>query len=224
MTLSTRISQSLSRSEALRLRGAAVFAFCDGKLLNRFVSIHLDQIGSPSAQRTLVSFLKRAGDCLRKRSGLTPAYVWVLENPLGGGLHAHVLIHVPAHLRRDFDRLMGGWLVGKGNDVPAGAIHARAVRHSASGAPAELYLRHGLLATLRYMLKGIAADEADAFGVVPEAQGVAKGKRSGYSEALGVQHRWSRIPVGRLAWVGGPDVKMKRWVRHHCPELLGLAD
>jgi hypothetical protein len=226
MTLSNRVSACLSYSEALRLREAALFAHCDGKPLNVFISIHLDQLGVTDAQALLGTFLKRAGDWLRKRMGLPPAYIWVLENPLLGGLHAHILIHVPSPLRRDFDCLMRGWLVGKGNPAPSRAVHRRTVRYSGLNAPVELYLRRGLLGALRYMLKGIAVDAAGGFGVDPKAQGVALGKRSGYAEALGAQHRWKRLPVAGQpkAWVGGPSCKMRRSALHLVPELFGLAD
>jgi hypothetical protein len=226
MVKSNWSSICISHSQARAVREAAVFAFCIQQPLNRFITIHLGQHGSDDPQATIGVFLKRACDWIRKRSGLAPIYVWVLENPVGGGLNAHILLRLPPMLAKDFNRLKAGWLSGPGNTASNGVFHSKAVHHSGPSASTEVYLHHGLLGVLRYMLKGIEPSAGPAFGITPVLQGRTLGKRSGHSEALGAQHRWKRIPYAEKPGisVGAPSVVMRRVVLHACPELLGQAE
>jgi hypothetical protein len=74
-------------------------------------------------------------------------------------------------------------------------------------------------------LKGLKPSGA-AYGIHFKPQGVILGKRSGYSEALGEQHRWKiiRDPSWRGAWLADGPCRVRRWLGYACPELLGKAD
>ena len=195
------------------------------------LTIHFGPLHIYRPHARLGLFLKRAGDWLRKRNGNPPAYVWVLENPHARNSAGAASTPTSSHscspiapCRRTLTDVSRAWLVGPGNAAPQGAIKIKPVYYSGlADSPAD-YLEHGLLGSLRYFLKGLEEEHAGLLGSEAKPQGETLGKRCGYSEALGRQHRWKRIPVGGRAWVGGPDVKMKHWVRHHFPELLGLAD
>jgi hypothetical protein len=83
-------------------------------------TIHLDinfNVGDlfdadTNASASLRAFLKLARQWIERRGERT-AYIYVLENRYCGigqsGVHAHVLIHVPCHLREDFHRLKRSW-------------------------------------------------------------------------------------------------------------------
>lgn len=65
-----------------------------------------------NASVSLRAFLKLARQWIERRGGQT-AYIYVLENRYSGvgetGVHAHVLIHVPDALRKDFHRQKRIW-------------------------------------------------------------------------------------------------------------------
>jgi hypothetical protein len=87
------------------------------------------------------------------------------------------------------------------------------------------YLEHGLLGISRYLLKGVEPGGLDrSLNLKP--QGTIMGKRSGYSEALGQQHRWKiiRNPAWRGAWVADGPCRVRHWLGYVRPELVGDAN
>jgi len=133
---------------------------------------------------------------------------------------------VPSKLTREFDRRVDRWLVGPGEVAPKDAVQSDPIWYSVPPIRWDAYLNDGIWGILRYLLKGLDHDSAGSFEVKPKPEGTILGKRSGYSESLGVQHRWQRLRFERdpRVWVGGPSVKMRRLVEHLCPELIGLVD
>jgi hypothetical protein len=226
MTLSSRSSLHLGIHEGERIRQAILFAYCRGWAFNRHVTVHFNKAHIQRPHAALVGFLKRAGDWVRKRSGMPPAYVWVLENPPAdfgrGSLHAHILIHVPPALADAFDRLAPRWLLGPGRQPPEGAVRSDPLFYSHLGPTHPQYLEHGLLGVSRYLLKGLEPGGLPG-GISLVPQGTIMGKRSGYSEALGEQHRWQiiRAPAWRGAWVADGPSRLRRWVGYVRPELAG---
>jgi hypothetical protein len=84
-----------------------------------------------------------------------------------GGIHTHVLLHVPAPLTQDgtFKRALERSLEPEG-----GPVHDKAIMILAAYNP---------LGKLRYNLKGIDPKHANDFGIQPEYQGALSGKRAG---------------------------------------------
>ena len=105
-----------------------------------------------------------------------------------------------------------------------GALKRKAVRHSGPEADPEMYLKHGIWGLVRYLLKGMSDEIAAMPEITRENQGVVIGKRIGYSEALGEQHRWHPVAVSSRPglFIAGQDSRRRHWVRLVCPELLGL--
>lgn len=180
------------------------FARCQGWRLNRSISIAFKANLCPS--RTVVAlgrFLKLAGDWLRTK-GVTPAYVWVIENPPDADEHAHIVIHLPAELRADFARLQRGWLVKTGTYFGAGVIKSENLQCFPDEPIKEL-------GPLRYLLKGCGQQTRAFFGIDHRgSQGVVEGKRCGVAQSIGCQARKRHSGVlGALERPsgGGQDLK-----------------
>lgn len=87
------------------LVNAAFWSFCIGKLLNRLITIHFDKADlRPHHKRFVTQYMKGTGDWLRCRTDSKLCYVYVFENPPGGGLHVHIFMHVPLEHWDDFVR------------------------------------------------------------------------------------------------------------------------
>jgi len=125
-----------------------------------------------------------------------------MENPPGGGLNIHELIHVPESDQQKFSKLYISWLRRAGLQNIKGAKKLQSI----SGADAESYAtrspRDGrryidnLNVLLRYVLKGSTDQARKALKIGYEEkknQGRIEGKRSGVSEALGrtARHRFA---------------------------------
>ncbi len=176
-------------------------------------------------------FLKQLSDWLGRRCGFPAHFVWILENPPFDekglpGLHLHLICHVPISLRRQFRSRLKIWLVTSGGRKGAHALNRKAVRHSKPHSEQEDYITSGLWGLVRYLLKGIDPDVAPKFGVRPVNQGVISGKRLGYSEALGMQHRWhpQLLRGDRRLLLPGQDSRRRNWVKAVCPDFLGIQD
>ena len=153
-----------------------------GAPLNRHLTIAWDVAGVPGrgldAQREV---LQLASKWLRYQ-GVTPAYVWVVENSPVKHYHSHIMVHVPHGLVRRFRRMVNRWVKNVGGDPHTrGAIcmtkdkHARENYHAATR---DL---------LRYVLKGIDLQAGKLIGIEPnyEKAGNVTGKRCGASQNLG---------------------------------------
>jgi hypothetical protein len=231
MTRGDYTSSYLSAQEANRLFEAAVFAFCIGRPLTRFISIHLDAGGVIDRRRFISKFNKLAGDWLRNNLGSSISSIWVLEKPVGGehsysrGFNVHILVHVPYHLQEAFYRKERGWIKAAGAKWVRGVCKSKQLDGCGPDWPGGYYLREGLLGVMRYITKGIEPASAGLYGIKAQPQGVVAGKRSGYSEALGEKHRWKNQirRIGRLSiLMPCVDSRRRRFVALNCPELLGL--
>jgi hypothetical protein len=170
------LSSSLSAGQARNLLEAVLFASLIKLPLDWFVTIQWSKAapgGRP--QDRLLRFFERAYQWLFRRQ-VTLAYLYVHEIGALGGLHTHVMIHMPRSLRKECERMMPQWL-----DSPAceGFIKAKPVED-----------RDGLT---EYFLKGTEAEAAKTLGILRcTDEGKIQGKRCGTSENIGHKARAQR--------------------------------
>lgn len=182
-----RRSDVLSIGQCENVWAASHFAFAIGRPLNRYVTINWSTAGVPDPLRGTGLYLKRAGDWLRDR-GVPLLYVWTRESV--GGLHTHLLMHVPTEHRLAFSRANRRWLVLAGAASAQGVRRTRPVGRSYDSyrsAPAD-YLAN-LQTVVAYLLKGASEAAAVYAGRFHSDQGVVVGKRSGASIGLGAGAR-----------------------------------
>jgi hypothetical protein len=171
--------------------------------LNRHTTIHWPALGIPSRKaRAALAFLqKRMADFLNRR-GYKFAWVLTWENPIGKGLHTHMLWHLPAE--RDVLtaylqqwRRWRGEIAAKfrqsGEGDPSDSTRpakrmGRAIMTKRIGGSARAYLtnpalhRHALRRVLAYICKGAKQETLDAFGLdrAHEQSGEIIGRRASW--------------------------------------------
>jgi hypothetical protein len=219
----------LTPKQAAMLCDATYRAFCMNRPLNRDVTIHLETAGvKATAHQTLTAFLKHAGDWLRLRTGLSPAYIWVLENGFGDdgtsvGLHVHICMHVPDAHWPDFRKMTRRWLRLSGGILNKKVVEAQTLLSWEHG-DVDDFLKNGLIGWTEYLLKGLHPDDAASFGVAePEPQGEVRGKRCGRSESLDpTKFTWTTyvFPQWPGIWVTGPELRTLRFLRRVIPDAL----
>ena len=225
MVLKVTPSRHLTRAQVERIFGASAYAYCSRRPLNEMVTIHF-KLARVSQHRPFITrFLKHLNDWSRRNFVGSSCWVWVLENPsvqddCFGGLHVHILIHVPFRLLMDFRRSAKRWLVLAGGTMRKGALHFLPLNHVGPQDDQQGYLKSGLWGTLRYLCKGIDPASAQDFQIRPKDQGVVCGRRCGYSEALGEGRRWLPVDRPNSRYVTGLDSVRRRFAKAVCPELF----
>jgi len=239
MNYGNKISYHLTLNQAHAIIAAADHAFCIGRPLNQFVTIHFNKAGITATHAFVTAFFKLTGDWLRASTKEPPYYVWVLENEQNKGLHLHLLVHVPFGRKGQFKKLANRWLDRLGTNRQADALDIRPVRHSCRMQSAKSvstiwaylghwggwYQRDGLKGALGYMLKGLSAVNCVAIGIGHQPQGIVTGKRCGFSEALGptwrkrIEATW-RQPMPKHPGITllGSGLRWRRWLR-----IVGLC-
>lgn len=169
-----------------KLREAVQHAGRLGLPLNRHISLHLGCLGIDQidAVAAIGHFLKLAREWIRSRGGDTAA-VWVREDGIGKGNHAHILLHVPAGLtlgrNKKWARKIGG------GTYRVGAIETTRVggRAQCSEDGSDHFFIN-LANVTRYILKGADPEAAKAFGLKRHGEGgEIIGKRCGTTENIG---------------------------------------
>jgi hypothetical protein len=200
-----RRSTSLRLSEVRNILAAADFTAKNSLPLNRHTTIHFDAAGIADPVASLRRYTKLARDWLRTK-GAPFAYIWVRESGDGKGEHAHLLMHVPAHLIRDFARREPSWRKRIGAKRARGGFHSTPVGHSYQHADVgiqygEPYSRY-LAGIISYLVKGADASSVKALTLSRvEPGGELWGKRTGMSENIG---RAARARFAKVA-------KSSRW-------------
>jgi hypothetical protein len=184
-----RRSTALRLGEVRNIFAAAVFTQRNSLPLNRHTTIHFDAACIADPVASLRGYTKLARDWLRTK-GAPFAYIWVRESGGRKGEHAHLLMHVPANLVREFARRERGWRKRMGAKRALGAFHSTPVGRSYLHA--EVGIQYGqsysdhLAEIVGYLVKGAEPRAVKAFGLVRvEAGGELWGKRTGMSENIG---------------------------------------
>lgn len=181
------VVKPISLAGAQNLIQAVGYAAQIGVPLNRFLTISWYVAGLPGqvldAQREV---LQLASKWLAYH-GVTPAYVWVIENGPRLRYHSHIFLHVPKHLARRFrNPMVNRWVKRTGADpTTRGAIRMKRDRYERDDYHAST--RH----LIRYFLKGIDLEAAQLLGIDVdyESAGFVTGKRCGVSQNLGLAAR-----------------------------------
>jgi hypothetical protein len=173
-----RRSRHINRYPAVNIHHARRFSERAGMPFNWMVTINfgLGGIGPEDASHILQKLLaQRFAPWLRRSAAndnnLKPTYAWSLEAPYGS-VSAHLLVHLPRSLAREFRERCKVWLEAlAGTIVPLQAFDMRPV-----------YNRIG---ATRYILKGIKPEWGNHLAINPISQGEIIGKRTGFSRNLG---------------------------------------
>ena len=145
--------------------------------LNRFITIHYDDFaGQKRPQDFIIRIMEHTRKWLGKR-GFPVAYVYVLEKGKYKGIHAHILLHIPAKHQRDYKKALRGWLPFEWTRK---RVQIRTVKYPHYG---ELSPLNGIYGNLRYMCKGITPDNPIR-DIEPKYQGEIYGQRYGISRLL----------------------------------------
>ena len=173
--------KTISLSSAENVITAVGYADQRGHPLNRHLTISWYVAGLPGrvldAQREI---LQLASKWLKYR-GVTPAYVWAIENSPRFRDHSHIYIHVPRHLAGKFRKMVNRWVKGVGGDPRLrGAIRMTRDKHDRGNVHAASR------DLVRYLLKGIDNKAGQLLNIDRdyEKAGVITGKRCGTSQSL----------------------------------------
>jgi hypothetical protein len=138
-----RRTKGLNTDQVKELNYAWHHAATIGRPLNAFLTIRpidIDDMSPGERCRVFSAIRNKLGVYARLR-GFEPAFIWSREaNPdgTGTGEHLHVLMHIPAKHRADFEKTVFDWLPGAA-EVDVGKAHQRTriasngKRHSAVG-------------------------------------------------------------------------------------------
>lgn len=170
-------SHYLTAKQVNRLFQAGENAYRLACPLNRFITIHYDDYADRKRpQRFITGFLEHSRKWLKRR-GLPIAYLYTLENGKDKGIHAHLLIHIPAGYQVAYKKAMRGWLPF---EVKTPRVKFKTIQYPHFG---DLSPLHGVYGTLRYMCKGIDPKEP-VRDITPIKQGEIMGRRWGVSKII----------------------------------------
>jgi hypothetical protein len=210
MVLHTSTSTHLTKLQAIKIIEVAVNAYCMNRPFNQFLTIHLQRAGVARPHLFVSKFLKYISDWHRRHFSEAFCYLWVLENPSIsddglGGLHIHILLHIPTSFFFRYRRSLSKWISLSGGTMKRGVLNNNEISNSGPSDDVELYLQGDLLRLARYFQKGVCASASKGLGIEAKPQGVVTGRRFGYSQSL----RSSR------------DTSRRTFVRRVSPELMG---
>jgi hypothetical protein len=172
-----RVSHFIKRRPAVNFHHATRYADKIGLPLNRIITINFSALGCPPdlvSKFLQMMISQRFAPWLRRTSAIKVplTYVWCIEGA-GQQMAAHLLVHIPVPIIREFEARLRQWLCGlfDAAELDPAVVHIREV--------------YNLIGARRYLLKGVDPAWANHLGIQPVAQGLVVGKRSGFSRNLG---------------------------------------
>ena len=111
------------------------------------------------------------------RHGFSLTMIWIREVGKYGGVHTHVLIHMPPRFMQDGTFKLA---LERFFEPDGGPLHDKAIVIRPAYRP---------LGKLLYNLKGVDPKHASKFRIRPEYQGELTGKRAGSTQNLGLARR-----------------------------------
>ena len=162
---------------------AVGFADIAGLPLNRHVTVswqHAQCVGR--VQDIQGKFLERFSKWVRYH-GVTPAYVWAIENGRVLGYHSHILCHVPPPLFRSFKRMVLKWIDGEPDQ--SGPVKTTMITSIKYGYGKNRLNR--IKGVTRYLLKSADEETSSLLAITPrpDKAGMVRGTRVGTSQNLG---------------------------------------
>jgi hypothetical protein len=177
-----KTSRYISKHQGSNLIAALEFANVIGYSLN--ISIDISWVffsGSVDDRRRFARWQQRLSKWTSRRD-FPLTMIWTREVGKRGGVHTHVLLHIPPWLmesgdfQRDFRRALERAFEPEGGPHDA----ARAINVQSAYSPEG---------KLRYNLKGIDPKHERELGVQASDQGVLEGKRVGCTENISISAR-----------------------------------
>lgn len=185
-------SRWVTTKQACNLIDGANFAYECGFPLNRSISFDLNGLET-RGQLFLGQFLKHCGDWLRMNHSPW-TWAWVLENPLGGVLNAHIILHCPENLKRRFRLKENKWARLSGLPIKRKTKQSQKIGIRPGTRDRVLsdgeYLVH-LERYVGYLLKGAKDAICDDLVIDHIPQGIVVGKRVAVSESISWKARTS---------------------------------
>jgi hypothetical protein len=167
----------LTEHEVNAIFNAGEKAYYQRTELNRFFTIHYDDYADRKhPQAFITNIMDKTRKWLQYR-GLPVAYLYVIENSKTKGIHAHILIHIPAHNQIPYKKALKAWLP---INSPKTIVNVQPIKYPLYGDLSPLNCIYG---RLRYICKGIDP-KVKAKGIRPRNQGIIIGKRWGISKSL----------------------------------------
>jgi hypothetical protein len=192
-----KVSYALTKAHVSLLVHAITHTQVIGCPFNRFMTIDWDLAGVTDPWKAQGQYLKYIRDWLNGH-GQELAYVWIMERGNTLGLHSHMLLHVPPHLRGRFNGLQRRWLQQSGVPWLRRVRYSRAIGRSSQAAFAQGEGKKAYEANLQivsdYVLKAAGSTARTKFNLTGATQySAVAGKRVGTSRNLGtkaiVDHR-----------------------------------
>ena len=172
-----RLSKYINKRQAVNLFEALQFSEMIGRPLNVSVDISWIFFSGNTDDRTRFAGLQQRLSKWATRQGFPLAMIWTREVGRNGGIHTHVLLHVPPPLTQDgtFKHALERSLEPEGGPIDDKAI--------------LIQRAYFALGKLLYALKGIDPKHANDFGIRPAYQGLLSGKRAGVTQNLSARAR-----------------------------------
>lgn len=121
-----RVSETLTAEQCRKLIAATLFARSIGLPFNRHWTIHCEMAGiEPRDGAHFIGRVLHAAGKAAKRHGGQLAAVWVRENGIGKGEHAHILMHLPRGM--NLKNKTRRWIVGSGGTYRQGVSEVRSI-------------------------------------------------------------------------------------------------
>jgi hypothetical protein len=137
----------LTPKQSLTIKALAEKAFYDENLLNRHFTIHLKDTKAENNPQLFLSHMMRNTRKWLQRRRLSHSFIWVLENGKYKGVHAHILLYIPAGFQTDYKRAMKRWL----EIYDISDIKVRMIQYPDYG---DLHPLNGIHGVVRYLCKG----------------------------------------------------------------------
>lgn len=167
----------LTKQHVKKLYTAGERAFNNKTPLNRFITIHYDDIADKKyPQKFITKLLEHTRKWLQRR-GLEVAYLWVIENAPIKGIHVHLMINIPEGHQVAYKKALRKWLPFEWSKT---RVDIKRTQHPQFG---KLHSLSGLYGRLRYVCKGVDPNQA-IFNITPKYQGKVFGRRWGISRLL----------------------------------------
>lgn len=130
-----RVSETLTAEQCRKLIAATLFARSIGLPFSRHWTIHYQMAGiEPREGAHFIGTVLSAAGKAAKRHGGQLAAVWVRENGIGKGEHAHILMHLPRGI--NLKNKTRRWIVAAGGTYAQGVSKVRSIGGSLLSAEA----------------------------------------------------------------------------------------
>lgn len=178
-------SQYINRKTVQKIFNAWDFAEFQGRPINHFCVINLQDEVSQSSNTCFTKIRRKYGAWLRRCSinegqKYQPTYVYTFENP-NSNIHVNWCLHIPDNLENSFQSGLKRWVEKSQGPLNDTTICITKIRYGVDS----------YKSVANYITKGVDPDYITHFHLQDYqsdkgAQGTVWGKRAGFSQAIGV--------------------------------------